>query len=206
MRTDQTLACWPAPHPRGPRRAPAAPAPAAPAPAAAATAAPTARSAVRLGRLPAAFGAGGVFTVPSNRACVSRRHFRIRVRRQRAGVTLVSAAVAVNGNRVAVRKGARLTAPVDLRGLPRGRFTVRISALTADGRAIVGARRYRTCAPKKASGESRAARARGVGCGGASEAGRPAPCRCSVPRLSTRWGGHAHPRTLSSGGTASTFT
>jgi hypothetical protein len=103
-------------------------------------------------RLPAAFGANGVFALPSNRACVSRRNFRIRIRRQRAGVTLVSAAVAVNGRRVAVRRGARLTAPVDLRGLPKGRFTVRISALTADGRAIVGTRRYRTCAPKQTSG------------------------------------------------------
>jgi hypothetical protein len=96
--------------------------------------------------LPPAFGANGVFVLPNNRRCVSRRNFRIRIRRQRRGVTLVSAAVAVNGRRVAVRRGARLTAPVDLRGLPRGRFTVRISALTADGRAISGTRRYRTCA------------------------------------------------------------
>jgi hypothetical protein len=94
------------------------------------------------------FGAGGVFVAPNNRRCVSRRNFRIRIRRQRAGITLVSAAVAVNGRRVAVRRGARLTAPVDLRGLPRGRFTIRISALTADGRAISGTRRYRTCARK----------------------------------------------------------
>jgi hypothetical protein len=97
------------------------------------------------GGVPPAFGSGGVFVVPSNKACVSRRNFRIRIR-QRGGVTLVYATVAVNGRRVAVRKGARLTAPVNLRGLPKGRFTVRISALTADGRAITGARRYRTCA------------------------------------------------------------
>jgi hypothetical protein len=99
--------------------------------------------------LPKPFGAGGVFVVPSNHRCVSRRHFRIRIRRQRNRVTLISAAVAVNGRRVAVRRGGRLTAPVDLRGLPKGRFTVRISALTDDGRAIVGTRRYRTCTPKR---------------------------------------------------------
>jgi hypothetical protein len=98
--------------------------------------------------LPPAFGASGVFTLPSNHSCVSRRHFRIRIRRQRAGITVISAAVAVNGKRVAVRTGRRLTAPVDLRGMPKGRFTVRISALTSDGRAITGTRRYRTCAPK----------------------------------------------------------
>jgi hypothetical protein len=86
-----------------------------------------------------------------NPSCVSRRHFRIRARRQRAGVTLISATVAVNGKRVAVRKGRRLTAPVDLRGLPRGRFTVRISARTWDGRTITGTRRYRTCAPRSSS-------------------------------------------------------
>jgi hypothetical protein len=101
--------------------------------------------------LPPAFGGAGVFSLPSNRVCVSRRHFRIRIRRQRGGVTLISAAVAVDGRRVAVRKGRRLTAPVDLRGLPRGRFTVRISALTNDGRAISGTRRYRTCARRAPS-------------------------------------------------------
>jgi hypothetical protein len=90
-------------------------------------------------------------TPPSNRSCVSRRHFRIRVRRQRAGVALISAAVAVNGKRVAVRKGKRLTAPVDLRCRPKGRFTVRTSALTSDGRAITGTRRYRTCVTRAAS-------------------------------------------------------
>ncbi len=148
LRTDGTLVCWP-----GGAAAPGPPAPAAPAaPVASATTPQSGVPGVRLPRLPAAFGTNGVFVLPSNRSCVSRRNFRIRVRRQRAGVTLVSAAVSVNGRRVAVRRGARLTAPVDLRGLPRGRFTVRIGALTADGRAIVGTRRYRTCAPRRASG------------------------------------------------------
>jgi hypothetical protein len=94
------------------------------------------------------FGPNGPFVVPSNTHCVSRRNFRIRIRRQQNGVALISAAVAVNGKRVAVRKGMRLTAPVDLRGLPKGRFTVRVSALMADGRAISGTRQYRTCARK----------------------------------------------------------
>jgi Regulator of chromosome condensation (RCC1) repeat len=150
LRTDGTLVCWPG-GAAAPGPAPPAPAPAPGPPAAGPAATPTAAPA-RLPRLPAAFGKNGVFVLPSNRSCVSRRNFRIRIRRQRAGVTLVSAAVSVNGRRVAVRRGARLTAPVDLRGLPRGRFTVRISALTADGRAISGTRRYRTCAPRSASG------------------------------------------------------
>ncbi len=152
IRPNATLECWPGDAPVGvpPLPASGAPAPVPPAPAPPA-AIPAAQSGARRPRLPAAFGARGVFSLPSNRSCVSRRHFRIRVRRQRAGVTLISAAVAVNGRRVAVRRGARLTAAVDLRGLPRGRFTVRISAITTDGRAITGARRYRTCAPKAPS-------------------------------------------------------
>ena len=113
--------------------------------------APVAAPAAPTAPLPPAFGTGGVFVLPPTHTCVSRRHFRIRIHRQRAGITLISAAVAVNGRRVAVRKGRRLSAPVDLRGLPKGRFTVRISALTSDGRAITGSRRYRTCAPKGAS-------------------------------------------------------
>ena len=148
LRTDGTLVCWPggaaAAGPAGARGARGArgrrddAASGVPGRAAAAPARP-----VRHGRR---------LLLPSNRSCVSRRHFRIRVRRQRAGVTLVSAAVSVNGRRVAVRRGARLTAPVDLRGLPKGRFTVRIRALTGDGRAIIGTRRYRTCAPRRTSG------------------------------------------------------
>jgi hypothetical protein len=151
IRPDATLVCWPGPTPVGAPPLPAAGAPTTPPPAAPAGHG-TGVQGAHLPRLPAAFGKDGVFTLPSNRSCVSRRRFRIRVRRQRAGVTLVSAAVSVNGRRVAVRRGARLTAPVDLRGLPKGRFTVRISALTADGRAISGTRRYRTCAPRRASG------------------------------------------------------
>jgi hypothetical protein len=58
----------------------------------------------------------------------------------------------VNGRRVQVVRGARLTAPVDLRTLPKGRFKVDITVVTADGRRIKGTRRYRTCAPKRRGG------------------------------------------------------
>jgi hypothetical protein len=159
IRTDTTITCWGSPintgaaPPPPPPAGGAASAPVSGAPAGGATATPSATAPARgLPRLPVAFGNNGVFALPSNRSCVSRRHFRIRIRRQRAGVTLISAAVSVNGRRVAVRMGRRLTAPVDLRGLPEGRFTVRVSALTADGRAIAGSRRYRTCAAKRAAG------------------------------------------------------
>ena len=51
-----------------------------------------------------------------------------------------------------VRSGRRLTAPVNLRKLPRGRYSVRIVVKLADGRKLSGTRRFRTCAPKRKGG------------------------------------------------------
>ena len=99
-------------------------------------------------RQPPVFGPGGLISAPSNRRCISRRAFRIRIRRIR-GVTIISAVVRVNGRQVRVLRGRRLTAPVNLRGLPKGRYTVTIRLFTADGRLISGTRRYRTCAPRR---------------------------------------------------------
>nr|HMS62917.1 hypothetical protein [Solirubrobacteraceae bacterium] len=89
-----------------------------------------------------------VVTFPSAKACVSRRSFRIRLRSPKGG-KLKEAIVSLNGKRVQVVKGKRLTAPVDLRGLPKGRFTVKIAVTLVDGRKVSGTRRYRTCAPKR---------------------------------------------------------
>jgi hypothetical protein len=44
-----------------------------------------------------------------------------------------------------VRRGRRLRAPVDLRGLPRGTYRVRIVGRTRVGRRVVAVRTYRTC-------------------------------------------------------------
>lgn len=90
-------------------------------------------------------------TLPSTRKCVSRRSFRIRLREPK-GVQIAEARVFVNGRRVKTVKGVRRTANVDLRGLPKGRFTVKIELRTADGRKVTGTRRYRTCAPKRKGG------------------------------------------------------
>jgi hypothetical protein len=94
-----------------------------------------------------------IATLPSQgrKRCLSKRSFRIRLKEPR-GDALVSANVFVNGRRVATRSGARITAPVNLRGLPRGRYSVRITARTVLGRTITGTRRYRTCAPKRRRG------------------------------------------------------
>jgi hypothetical protein len=95
-------------------------------------------------------------TARSGRRCVSRRHLRIRLRAP-AGERLRSARLFVAGKRVTIRsdgrrlrtlRGRRLTLPIDLRGLPKGSFTVRIEAVTASGRRVVDLRRYRTCRAK----------------------------------------------------------
>lgn len=86
--------------------------------------------------------------LPSTRRCLSRRSFRIRLRNP-VKAKITSATVKVNGRVVATRKGKRITAPVQLKGLPKGRYTVGITAKLADGRTVTGTRKYRTCAPKR---------------------------------------------------------
>jgi sugar lactone lactonase YvrE len=82
--------------------------------------------------------------------CVSRRSFVIRLRPP-AGSVVRDVAVYVGGRRVRVRRGTRLTAPVDLRGLPKGTVTVKITVVTLGGRTITGVRRYLTCAGRQPS-------------------------------------------------------
>jgi plastocyanin len=86
--------------------------------------------------------------------CRSRRRFRIRLR-EPAGVDIKSARVVVNGKRVtAVKRSvagrSRQTADVDLRGLRKGVYRVRITALTTRGKVLRGTRTYRTCAKERA--------------------------------------------------------
>ena len=95
-------------------------------------------------------GTDGAIVAPSNKQCVSRRDFAIHIQ-QIKGVTYRSASVNVNGKRVDVNKGDRFRARVDLRGLPKGRYTVRITVTTTTGRQITGTRAYHTCAPKPIS-------------------------------------------------------
>jgi hypothetical protein len=94
-----------------------------------------------------------VIGLPSNRKCVSRRRFRIRIR-QPGGIKIQTALVFVNGKKVRVLKRKvfrrlRRVAGVNLRGLPRGTFTVRIVVLTTDGKTIRGKRKYHTCTKKR---------------------------------------------------------
>lgn len=121
------------------------PAPAAPAPVVAA-AAPTKAAA------PKPVAVADVVTFPAAKTCASRRSFAIRLRVPKdANVT--QATVRVNGKQVAVRKGSRLRSTVDLRRLPKGRFTVSIELKLADGKVVKGSRAYRTCTAKRQGGK-----------------------------------------------------
>jgi hypothetical protein len=58
--------------------------------------------------------------------------------------------VKVNGKTVATRKaGKRVTSPVDLRNLPKGKYTVSITVLLNNGKVIKGTRKYKTCTKKQ---------------------------------------------------------
>jgi hypothetical protein len=98
---------------------------------------------------------GRVVGLPSNRRCVSRRKFRIRIR-QPGGIQIQAALVFLNGRKLRVLtrnvfRKKRKVANVDLRGLPRGTFKVRIVVLTTDGTTLRGTRKYRTCTKKRQS-------------------------------------------------------
>jgi len=96
-----------------------------------------------------------VIKLPSNKKCVSRRKFRIRIR-QPGGIKIQTALVFVNGKKVRVltRKvfgKNRKVSTVDLRGLPKGVFKVRIVVLTTEGTSLRNTRKYRTCTKKRKS-------------------------------------------------------
>ena len=91
-------------------------------------------------------------SAPSRAACTSRRLFRITIRRpRRMRVSKVS--VLLDGRRVPLRGGRRLSAVIDLRGRARGTAVVRIRfAGTRRGRRAVSrqTRAFRTCgAPRR---------------------------------------------------------
>jgi hypothetical protein len=76
--------------------------------------------------------------------CVSRRSFIIRLRPGYAN--LVSAAITLNGKTVKVGHDKRLTAKVNLRGLPKATYKLAIDTRDARGRHYREVRRYKTCA------------------------------------------------------------
>jgi hypothetical protein len=86
--------------------------------------------------------------VPGTRRCLSRRLVRIRVRK-RAGDAVVSVAVFIGSKRKALRSGSAAVQTVSLRGLPKGRYTLKLLVTLKSGKQLVATRRYRTCATRK---------------------------------------------------------
>jgi len=118
----------------------AAPAPApAPAPAAAPAAAPVQQVTNSL--------ASTAIGLPA-RSCRSRRAFRIHINPPR-GMRFTKVTVKLNSRTIRLVRGRNIHADVSLRGLPRGRFTLRVAARTASGRTIQRDRHYVTCVRDK---------------------------------------------------------
>ena len=93
-----------------------------------------------------------LFALPAaSKKCVSRRRFAIHVRRPK-GMAYSSIAVTVNG-RTKVRlkglKAKKVKATINLKGLPAGKVTIKITAVTTTGRKAVSTRTYTTCAKKR---------------------------------------------------------
>jgi hypothetical protein len=98
-----------------------------------------------------AFGPNGLLDAPPRNTCVSRRYFRIRVRKK---FRPILAAVTIKMPKTTrVLRGPPWGTIVDLRGLPRGRFAVKITALTTTATTIKGTRHYRTCRGKLKGGK-----------------------------------------------------
>jgi hypothetical protein len=102
------------------------------------------------GKLPPAFGPNGAIQgLPSARKCLSKRHFTIHIRRY-PQITYVLAIVFINHHKVktARSRSGQFSAPIDLRGFPKGTFPVKITVLTTTGGFITGTRTYHTCRSK----------------------------------------------------------
>ena len=79
-------------------------------------------------------------------SCLSVRRFKIRLRVPR-GEEVRKATVELNGEKVRVKRGKRLTAIIDLRGLTKKRYKVKITLHLKGGDKVTGVRRYWTCTP-----------------------------------------------------------
>lgn len=78
-----------------------------------------------------------------SKKCVARRRMSFRLKAPAA-----SARVLVNGKRF---KTVRRPGTVVLKGLPKGRFTLKVEVKLKDGRVVKGSRKYRACTTRRAS-------------------------------------------------------
>lgn len=110
-----------------------------------------------LGPLPSqasALGFRRAVALPGARKCFSARVFPIHLKDPPRD-PLKSVVITLGKHKITVlRHGRVFTATVNLRGLPRGTFTVRILATTVLGHRLSGSRTYHTCRKRPAKRRS----------------------------------------------------
>ncbi len=88
-------------------------------------------------------------SLPSNKKCFSHRVFQIHLRNPKFD-PLQKVVVRLGRHTVTARRhGNTFAATISLKGLPRGRFTVRISVTTVLGHHLSGRRTYHTCVKRR---------------------------------------------------------
>lgn len=87
-----------------------------------------------------------VDTLPptGRQGCVVKRKLKVRVR-QRGRVRLRFIRVYVKGKYRKTVRNRRVSAPIVIKHVPRGRFTVKLVARTTKGKKLTAKRRYRNC-------------------------------------------------------------
>ena len=92
-------------------------------------------------------------SLPSARACISKRSMRITVHTPK-GAKVKGVVIRIAGKKVGSAKSAK-TIPISLKGLKRGTFVVKVEVTLSDKRVIKGSRTYKTCAKKAAEKRKR---------------------------------------------------
>jgi hypothetical protein len=98
---------------------------------------------------PASGVAGERLSLPSAKQCLSGRLFKIHLAEPKYD-PFKTVAVTIRGHKIAtVHRGNYVIATINLKGLPRGAFTVKIHATTVLGHNLSSSRTYHTCAKKR---------------------------------------------------------
>lgn len=83
--------------------------------------------------------------LPAAKTCKSRRLVHVTFPPAPAGQPYKQVSAMLNGRRLKVVSGSRVSTRVDLRGLPRGRFTLTITIVTEQGKKLTQNKHYVTC-------------------------------------------------------------
>ena len=93
-------------------------------------------------------GAKETLTLPSAKKCLSGRLFKIHLAEQKYD-PFKTVSVTLKGRKIAtVHKGKYVIATIDLKGMPKGAFTVKIKATTVLKHHLSASRTYHTCIAK----------------------------------------------------------